>query len=444
MISDYGQVEKYILNIPLFSVGNDERHKSGNQNLSMLLDKLGNPHKNVKCIHIAGTNGKGSTACFIKCILNEMGYSTGIFTSPHLVDIRERIAIEDYISKDDFVSCFNKVLSAEEEIISEGNNHISYFEFLFAMAAVYFDEKKPDYVIYETGLGGRLDATNLISPLITVITSIGLDHMKYLGDTIELIAGEKAGIIKDDVPIVYNTKSKKADAVISKAAKSHNSKEINVAKTKYIINSLNDKTIDFSLYNSYYKYDNLVIGTNAVYQIDNAMSAIAACNELFKSKGALDKDIIKAALLKFFWPGRMEHLYKNVLIDGAHNEDAIDRFIETVNESYKDKKTELLFAVCEDKDYEPMIKDLCERLNPQRVYITAVNIKRAALPTDVLDSFKRYSGRNVDLICCDDVDKAFKMALENVKDKDDTMLFCVGSLYLAGNIKRIIMEAKDD
>ena len=267
IVSDYEQAEKYILDIPLFSVSENGRHKSGNENLAAFLDKLDNPHKNIKCIHIAGTNGKGSTANFIKCILDEMGYKTGIFTSPHLVDIRERIAIDECISRDDFVKCFNKVLSAEEALLSEGRNHLSYFEFLFAMAAVYFDEKKPDYVIYETGLGGRLDATNLISPLVTVITSIGMDHMKYLGDTIELIAMEKAGIIKEGVPVVYNTGSDKADAVISKAAKRHNSKEINVAKTKYIINNLSDKTIDFSLYNSYYKYDNLVIKTNALYQV---------------------------------------------------------------------------------------------------------------------------------------------------------------------------------
>ena len=445
MISDYEQAEKYILDIPLFSVNDNKRHKSGNNNLSLVLDLLGNPHRKVKSIHIAGTNGKGSTANFIKCILDEMGFKTGIFTSPHLVDIRERIATDDYISKDDFLKCFNTVLSAEDKIVSEGKEHISYFEFLFAMAAVYFAEKKPDYVIYETGLGGRLDATNLINPAVTVITSIGLDHMKYLGNTIELIAKEKAGIIKEGVPVVYNTQNKTADKVISKAAKSHNSKEINVAKTKYIINNLSDKTIDFSLYNSYYKYDNLVINTNALYQVDNALSAIAACNELYKDEGIIDENIIKRALLKFFWSGRMEHIYNNVIIDGAHNEDAIKRFIQTVNETCGKKDKELLFAVCEDKDYEPMIKALCNGLKLSRVYVTKIISKRAAASEQIKELFERYlSDKNTKIICCDNIKEIFIKAVDDVLDKEDKVLFCVGSLYLAGSIKQIVTEAKDD
>ena len=192
MISDYESCVKHLYNIPFFLKDENKRSKSGNENLSVLMNELGNSHKNVKCIHIAGTNGKGSVANFIKCILKKSGYTVGVFTSPHLVDIRERIMLDGLISKEDFLDCFNKVSEAETKIVKEGYSHISYFEFMFAMAAVYFAKEKPDYVIYETGLGGRLDATNLLLPEITVITSIGFDHMKYLGDSIELIAGEKA------------------------------------------------------------------------------------------------------------------------------------------------------------------------------------------------------------------------------------------------------------
>ena len=447
MITDYESCVKYIDHIPLFSHEKNERNKSGNENLSFLMEELGNPHKNIKSIHIAGTNGKGSTASFIKCILNKMGYKTGIFTSPHLIDIRERIAIDnDIISKTDFFNAFRAVYKAEQIIVEKGKLHLSYFEFLFAMAAVYYDIKKPDYVIYETGLGGRLDATNLLSPVITVITSIGLDHMKYLGDTIEKIAAEKAGIIKEGVPVVYNTGSKKADAVISKTAKSYHAKEINVAKTDYIIYDITDKTIDFSFSNGYYRYDSLVLNKTALYQVDNASTAITACNELFSEKGVIAEDIIKNALSEFCWPGRMEAVYPNVIIDGAHNEDAIDMFTETVYDLYGDKKIEILFAVCEDKDYEPMISKLCNELSISRVYVTAINTYRTASPGHVAELFKAKFGNNssIDIIVDDDIKTIFKTALSGVLNKDDTMLFCVGSLYLVGSIKQIVLEAKDD
>ena len=446
MIADFESCVKYLYNIPFFLKDENNRSKSGNENLSVLMNELSDPQKEIKCIHIAGTNGKGSVANFIKCILKEKGYTAGIFTSPHLMNIRERIMIDALISEEDFLECFNRVLNAEETILNKGFGHISYFEFLFAMAAVYFAKEKPDYVIYETGLGGRLDATNLIIPEISVITSIGLDHMQYLGDSIELIAGEKAGIIKDGIPVVYNTGEESADIVISKAAKTHNSKEINVAKTKYIINNISDKTIDFSIINGYYRYDNLEIKTTAAYQVDNAITAIEACNELFIRDGIIKEDIIKKALLNFYWPGRMEYVYPNVVIDGAHNEDAIKRFIETVNKVYGDKKTEILFAVCEDKDYEPMIKLLCANLYISKLYVTAINSARAASPDSVADIFRSCLDKNasVDIIVDNDMKKVFKNAVSNVINKEDTMLFAVGSLYLAGSIKQIIMEAKDD
>ncbi len=447
MITDYESCVKYIDNIPLFSHEKNERNKSGNENLSFLMEELGNPHKSIKSIHIAGTNGKGSTASFIKCILNKMGYKTGIFTSPHLIDIRERIAIDgDLISKTDFVSAFCTVYKAEQMIVENGKSKLSYFEFLFAMAAVYYDIKKPDYVIYETGLGGRLDATNLLSPVITVITSIGLDHMKYLGDTIEKIAAEKAGIIKEGVPVVYKTESQKADAVISKVAKNRRAEEINVAKTDYLIFDITDKTIDFALANDYYIYERLVLKKTALYQVDNAVLAIVACNVLLKDKGVIKEDIIKQALLDFYWPGRMESLYPNVIIDGAHNEDAIDMFNETVHDLYRDKKIEILFAVCEDKDYEPMIKKLCDGISISKVYVTKVDSYRTASPDHVAELFRNRLDRNTstDIMVDCDIKKIFKTALSEVLNKDDTMLFCVGSLYLVGSIKQIVLEAKDD
>ncbi|MBE5947204.1 MAG: bifunctional folylpolyglutamate synthase/dihydrofolate synthase [Lachnospiraceae bacterium] len=450
---NYNEAVKYVCDIPKFGVTVDGRNKSGNDNLSYVMEKLGNPHQKIKSIHIAGTNGKGSTAQFVSGILNASGYKTGIFTSPHLVKINERIAInyidreesiliKDMISDDDFTECFNKVLHAVEESVKEEKMHLSFFEFVFAMAAVYFAEKKPDYVIYETGLGGRLDATNIINPEITAITSIGFDHTAYLGNTIEEIAGEKAGIIKANVPVVFNTGDIDADYVIERVATKLQAEAINVAKNRYIINEITDKTIDFSIHNSYYKYDNLIINTKASYQVDNATTAVVLCNKLLQKKEGIDENIVREGLELFSWPGRMERIHDNVILDGAHNVDAINRFIESVELGYTESgKINLLFAVAGDKDYEPMIQLLCEKLPLNKVYITSINSMRGISSEYIAALFKLYLSKNREqgsysVESNDDIKAIYEQAYGAVKYTQD-MLFCVGSLYLIGSIKEI-------
>lgn len=452
---NYNEAVKYVCDVPKFGATVDGRNKSGNDNLSYVMEKLGNPHLETKSIHIAGTNGKGSTAQFVSGILNAAGYKTGIFTSPHLVKINERIAInyidkddeenllkKDLISDDDFTTCFNKVMEAVEESIKDGKLHLSFFEFIFAMAAVYFAQVKPDYVIYETGLGGRLDATNIINPDITAITSIGMDHTAYLGNSIEDIAKEKSGIIKSGVPVVFNTGDVEADSIIENVATTLSSEAINVAKNRYIINEITDKTIDFSMYNSYYKYDNLIINTDAVYQVDNAATAIVLCNTLLQKKEGLDEAILKKGLEVFCWQGRMEHIHDNVILDGAHNVDAIKRFIESVKMSYLESgKINLVFAVAGDKDYEPMIRMLCQELPLNKVYVTSINSERGISSEYIAALFGLYLGKAREnsvysVESNDDIREVYEQAYAEVRYTQD-VLFCVGSLYLIGSIKEI-------
>jgi len=452
---NYNEAVKYVCEIPKFVAGIDGRSKSGNENLSYVMEKLGNPHLKIKSIHIAGTNGKGSTAQFVSGILNASGYKTGIFTSPHLVKINERISIhyiddnseeiyqKNDISDEDFLYCFHKVFAVVEEATKEGRLHLSFFEFMFALAAVYFSDKEIDYVIYETGLGGRLDATNILKSAITCITSIGLDHTAYLGDTIEQIAKEKAGIIKKHIPVIYNTGEMEADYVIEGEAENLNAEAINVAKNRYIINEIADKTIDFSIHNSYYKYNNLIINTVALYQVDNAATAITLCNKLLDKKEGLDETIVNKGLAGFSWQGRMEQINTNVVLDGAHNIDAIKRFIECVNESYSYKtKINLLFAVAGDKDYEPMIEMLCQELPLSKVYVTSINSNRGISSDYIGALFKFYLGRykeqgTYSVDSDDDIKGIYEQAYSTVRYTDD-MLFCVGSLYLIGSIKEMI------
>ncbi len=438
MNNRFNEAEQYINRISMFGPHTEGRNKSGNENLAGIMEKLGNPHLKHKAIHVAGTNGKGSTVQFICAILRQCGYRVKSFTSPHLQSITERI---EGITEEEFVQCYSQVRSACEEAVKEGGQHLSYFEFLFAMGALYFSKQEIDFVVYETGLGGRLDATNILSPVLTVITEIGLEHTKYLGDTIAAIAGEKAGIIKTGVPVVYNTGSVEADAVVSARARSLAAEAINVANMEYIIDEITDKTIDFSVRNRYYSYNGLRLGNVAAYQVDNAVTAIEACRRLLSCDISQDK--IQQALDAFYWPGRMETLSEHLVIDGAHNESAIERFVESVQAGYADRHKTLLFAVAGDKDYEPMIAYLVSNLDVKAVYVTSLDSERAISADYIAALFRKYAkkqGKNVAVYAEDDIESCFRKAYTSACEEDST-LFAVGSLYLIGKIKNIWEES---
>ncbi|MDE5872714.1 MAG: bifunctional folylpolyglutamate synthase/dihydrofolate synthase, partial [Lachnospiraceae bacterium] len=293
------------------------------------------------------------------------------------------------------------------------------------------------------GLGGRLDATNVLMPDVCVITSIGLDHTKYLGDTIEKIAYEKAGIIKKHVPVVYNTGDEQADKVIGEIADTLGADAINVAKTKYIINEITDKTIDFSVSGRYYSYDNLKINTCALYQIDNAITAIEACHTLFRNtnfeKKVMNTAVIKKSLKDFFWAGRMERIHERVILDGAHNLDAIKRFVETVKLTNKDKPIILLYGSSDDKDYENIIKYICNNLKLKKVYITQSSNDRGLKPEIIGKIFDvNMKDKSACYISDKDIKTSFKEAFYEAV-REDTMLYCVGSLYLVGSIEELFV-----
>ena len=456
---NYEEAVEFIENTPKF-LPKGVRNKSGNDNLSRVMELLGNPQERIPAVHIAGTNGKGSTARFTMNILATMGYKVGIFTSPHLVRVNERIAVAypasgsmdaagtdtrsgpviSDITDEDFLECFNRVMEAVEKNVRQGGSYLSYFEMLFAMATVYFEDIMPDYVVYETGLGGRLDATNIITPVATAITSIGLDHTAYLGNTIEKIAREKAGIIKPGVPVVYNTGDEVADEVIENRAAILGSPSINVAKTGYIANEITDKTIDFSFATGYYKYHNIILKVaGAKYQMDNAATAIALCNCMFDKP--VPENCVRKACSEFYWPGRMERIGRHIIADGAHNEDAVKRYIEAVKLIKKDEIT-MLFAVSADKDYEPMIKLLSQRLSLDNVIVTTLDTDRATDAAVVSGLFERYNKGNTVVYHNDCIKEALWQGYNMVKEKHD-ILFCVGSLYLVGSIKGIAMEGMD-
>lgn len=450
----YSQAVEYIINVPRFNKYIDGNHKA-NATLVEIMKKLGNPHLKVKTIHVAGTNGKGSTVQLVKNILVEAGYKVGCFVSPHLIKINERISVwesldtpleETYINDVDFLEAFNKVEKAYESTKKGDLPSLTFFEYVFAIATVYFETKELDYCIYETGLGGRLDATNILKPEITAITSIGLDHMKLLGNTIEQIAFEKAGIIKQGVPIVYNTGDVQADRVIEECAKLMDAVAYNVAISDYIINEFTSAGIDFSCSNGYYKYQNVKLSSQGLYQVQNALTAIEICNRLKGMDAPISDDIIRNACGKFYWQGRMEKLEENIFLDGAHNLDAIVPFTNSANKLCNDKKNNILFAVADDKNYRDMIEYLCNNLKIDNIYVTSIQSERRVLSKEVAEIFKAslLDSSKTNIYYDNDLKKTFSMAYNKSRETND-MLYCVGSLYLIGAIKELYMEEyKDD
>ena len=406
---------------------------TGAQRAELLLKDMGNPEEKLNIIHVAGTNGKGSTCAYIAQILQENGYKTGLFTSPHLVDVRERIRINnEMISKDDFVKAY-------EYVEEHSSGELAYFDYLFGMAMYYYNMQNVDYVVMETGLGGRLDATNAVkNPLISVITTISLEHTAILGDTIEKIATEKAGIIKPGIPVVCSGVDRQAAKVIKETADDNGSPCIIIDENIYELKQNTYGYIDFLIHNEYYKNDCFRLATNALYQMENASIALTVCAVLKDSGVKLDDRLTKEAVSKTHWAGRMELLRDNLYVDGAHNPQGIQSFVDSVNSLYENSrldKATLLFSVVSDKNYDRMIKILCGCKHFRQIYVTITGGVRK-LPADIIKkTFEEHMK--------DTAVYVFESVEEAMKKWDNRLMFATGSLYLVGDVDRAL-ERKEN
>lgn len=429
----YEEAVAYILNVPKFT------KKNTLENTKAILEELGNPQDHLKLIHVAGSNGKGSVCAYLSSILVAAGKRTGLFTSPHLVDINERFRInEEMISDEVFLEGFQAVLDAIhalEEKQAETFAHPTFFEFMFLMAVYIFNREKVEYVVLETGLGGRMDATNAIAhPLVCVITSISLDHTEYLGDTHALIAAEKAGIIKEGCPVVYDATRKDVEEVIAAKAEQMHAKAYGICPDMYKILGSTQKTIDFLMDTGYYEAMNVTISSVAEYQIMNAMQAVTAAKLLDIS---LSEEVIHRGMEQMRWQGRMETVLPNVILDGAHNDSGIEEFVRTAKKFEKDTKVTMLFSCVVEKNYEEMIRTICENISFESVVVTQVESDRFVPVSELGALFRKYTDKPVIEIVS--IPDAFETALER---KKDGMLFCVGSLYLVGSLKKILRSGK--
>lgn len=427
---NYTEAVDYIETIPKFTVKHPPEHARE------LLSRLGNPQEGIKIIHVAGTNGKGSVCAYLNAMLLAGGKKTGLFTSPHLVRINERFQINgEDVSDEQFLDAFLKVEKAAKEYEAEGEGHPSYFETLFLMGMLIFKEAGVEYLVMETGLGGRLDATNVVEkPLACIITSISRDHTEYLGDTLEAIAGEKAGIIKAGVPVIYDASQPGPASVIAAKAKEMGSPAWPMEPSFYEMKTQSREGITFTFAYPGGEKAELAIPYVAKYQMMNASLAFYTMH-ILQDVHDIPKNVLAEGLSKIKWPCRMEMAAPGVIIDGAHNEDGIAQFVSTAGYFAKENEITILFTAVADKHYHEMIGEICEGIHPSHVVATQIDGSRV-VPAEVLAEDFRKAGCT-DVCAEPEIGAAYEKALGK---KGSGMLFCVGSLYLAGELKAYLAK----
>lgn len=405
--------------------------KLGLANITKLLELLGNPHKDLKFIHVAGTNGKGSTCSYIAHMLNAAGYRTGLFISPYVESFGERMQVDfENIDDESLIANVQKVKNNIDLMLELGYNHPTEFEIDTAIAMLYFRQKECDVVVLEVGLGGRLDSTNVISsPLATVICTIEKDHMAILGDTLEKIAFEKAGIIKTGSPVVVYGANEQCTYDVIKAQ----AEKMGAPYSVVDFSSITDiRYHEYSYTFNFEKYLDLKINMFGDHQIRNACTAIKAIEacELYVSDTA-----IRNGLLSTKWPGRLEILSKKPLIicDGAHNPEGIRSLKNTLIKYFPDKRKIFVMAVMRNKEYEKMIEDIFPLAD---IAIAVRPLYDRALELDILKQTIQKHCKNT--YTFDKIDEGLDYA---VAKADDNSIICTfGSLYYIADVKNYIRK----
>lgn len=423
---DYQSAVAYIESIPKFTKKNSLSHTR------YLLIKLKYPGVLRKITHVAGTNGKGSVCIYLRDILLGEKKSVGTFTSPHLVRINERFLIDkDEVSDEGFLEAFHEVYDTVKEMEAEGYEHPTYFEFLFVMAMVIFEKADVEYIVLETGLGGRLDATNsVIKPTLSIITSIGPDHQSILGETIEEIAGEKAGIIKRNVPLIFDGREKKSRKIIENAAKNASVPYEIVDDSSYQLMNIRGKVIDFLPSTGYDKNDVWSINVYGEYQIVNALLAIRAATLLLETQSYPDsfKETVKNTEI----PGRMEEVVPNIFVDGAHNLQAVTEACKVLNQISEEAEAlpVVLYSAVSDKDYRKIIPYICTHTKAKEYAVVGLTNSRGVSGKELAEVFHENTKEKIV------VKENVQETIEYIKSESENRpVFCFGSLYLVGEIK---------
>lgn len=398
--------------------------------MRFFMDKLNHPEKELKFIHIAGTNGKGAVTEMISNILLNSGYKVGKFMSPHLIRYNERIQINNKeITNKEMEEIIIKLDPLVKEYNSKGKGNVTLFELETTMAILYFANKKCDIVVLEVGLGGLYDCTNIVYPIVSIITSIGYDHMKFLGNTLEEIAFQKAGIIKQNSKTIFMSQSESVDSVIIERCKEENNKLFLVNKEEIKNYSY---TVEYQKFD-YKEFKNIEINLKGISQIYNACITLETVNVL-KEKYNIKEEIIRKSLKNVIHRGRFEKINNNptIIYEGAHNEPAIKNFINSVDMYYKNNKKVYIISILKSKDYKTILKLLVK--NDENIYIfTCGNDKERYTDAEILkDEAQKSGAKNLFTM---ELEEAIKMSLEKYKDY---IIFAVGSFYVYGDVIKTI------
>ncbi|WP_052913314.1 bifunctional folylpolyglutamate synthase/dihydrofolate synthase [Marinitoga sp. 1155] len=418
------------------------RIKYGLDRINKLCDLLGNPQRDFPVIHVTGTNGKGSTSKAIHNILKEHGLKVGLFTSPHLTHISERIKINGKSIKDsEFITILNEMIFSIEKMDNmKDEMSPSFFEIITALALKYFSNQNVDVAVLEVGLGGRLDATNVVVSDVSVITTVQYDHMNLLGNTLEKIAFEKAGIIKNNNNVVLGNITDSAKKIILQRANEVGINNVFEFEKDFTFKnpafSLNWNSIDYK--SKYNKIDNLIYKANGTYQPYNISTAIMAVESFFEKKDKkLDINKTKKALKGFLWEGRfelLEYKNKNVILEGAHNISGALALKNSIKTYIKNFKRAALVGILDDKDIEGMVNIIANEFD--YIIITQVPNKRSNNPEYVYALFKKF---NKNVVFIKDPVEAFNNLLSSPYD----YYFVTGSLYLVGKIRGYIFNLEE-
>ena len=426
----YEEAMKYITEVGNFG------SNYGLERTYKLLEHLGNPERDLKLIHIAGTNGKGSTTSMITEILMGEGYKVGMYTSPFIEEFEERIQINrNNIPKESLAILMDEIKVAVDKVIEAGYNHPTEFEIITVLMLLYFKKENIDFGVIEVGLGGTLDSTNVIKPIIQVITSISFDHTNLLGNTLEKIAREKAGIIKRGIPTVIYPQQEEVLKVIKNKCFEMDS-ELYIAnnenlKFKNIVNL--DKPYQLLKYNNEIDILLPLLGEHQIINLSVAMQAI----EVLNSKNIIDISIanIVKSIKNVSWKGRLEVLSNNpyVVIDGAHNIQGIKTLSRNIKNYFKYENLYLILGILADKDVEEMIKIITPMA--KKVYSVTPNSIRGELAESLKDEVSKF---NKNCKAFDKYEEAYLEALNDASEKD--LILASGSLYMIGDMRKIIRK----
>lgn len=430
MLMNYIETMEYIHNTSKFGMN------FGLKRTEKILELLGNPHKKLNLIHIAGTNGKGSTTVMLSQVLIESGYKTGMFTSPYLEEFEERIQINNNnISKECLCKIIERVKSAIDIVLTLGYDHPTEFEIITCAMFLYFYEEKIDIGIIEVGLGGRLDSTNVINPLLTIITSISFDHINILGNSLSKIASEKAGIIKENIPLILYPQQNEAKEAIISIAKEKKVKVIEVDENCGSLIGIEDngKDIFQKVHIMCKKSYELNLALLGKHQICNASVVLNAVEFLNENGYSLSEENINNAMEKVKWKGRLEIIKRNplIVIDGAHNLGGIESLVESVKTYFKYEKIKLILGILSDKDVYKMVEKISGIAD--KIYTVTPNSERAELATELKKVVYSYN-KNVESYL--NYSDALNDAIRDSSEGD--LILISGSLYMIGDMRKIL------